>query len=311
MKQHHISVLVPFIALSAASCGGEAAADAARASLANTPQVCEVVANGIRLPADVRETSGLARSARSGDIFWTHNDAGNEPVIFAIGGDGRLHQRVRVTGATLTDWEDIAPGTCAEGSCLYIGDIGDNDANRTDITVYRVAEPAHDAVTSATAIALRARYPDGARDAEGLFVDASGRIHVVTKGRDADIALYRYPAAPNPAEVATLERVRGLLPQPRGNDDRVTAASASPDGRWIAILSYRRLFIYGAADLLAARAVTPLEYDLSNLDEQQGESLVLTDQGDVWTSSEAENRGAQPTLSRLRCPLDAPAGPRP
>ena len=303
MKYRSLSPVAPAIAcVIATGCGGEAAADAARAALAE-PQVCEVVAKGIELPGDVRETSGLARSTRGTDIFWTHNDAGNDPVIFAISTAGQLLQRVTVAGASLTDWEDITAGPCPDGSCLYIGDIGDNDGNRTNVTVYRVQEPAPAATTTARAVALRARYPDGPRDAEAMFVDAGGRVHIVTKGRDADIALYRYPATQREGETATLERVRALFPQPRANDDRVTAAAASPDGRWIAIRSYRRLFIYAALELMGATSTTPIEFDLAPLAEQQGESLVLTDNGDVWTSSEAENRGARPTLARLRCRL--------
>ena len=44
--------------------------------------------------------------------------------------------RVAVTGATVSDWEDLALGSCGGASCLYIGDIGDNGARRKSITVF-------------------------------------------------------------------------------------------------------------------------------------------------------------------------------
>ncbi len=56
----------------------------------------------------------------------------------------------RVTGAQARDWEDISigPGPQRGKSYLYIGDIGDNNEARSEIVVYRVAEPT---LTAATA----------------------------------------------------------------------------------------------------------------------------------------------------------------
>src|SRR5688572_4331055 len=113
-------------------CGGPQTGDALAqqpTSMTSSPRanVCKVVETGRALPNEVRETSGLARSARNPAMFWTHNDAGNAAQIFAIGVDGRMIQRVSVTGAKLVDWEDIEAGRCGDGNCLYVGDIGDND----------------------------------------------------------------------------------------------------------------------------------------------------------------------------------------
>ena len=35
----------------------------------------------------------------------------------------------------------MASAPCGNGSCLYIADIGDNDAKRKEVTIYRVPEP--------------------------------------------------------------------------------------------------------------------------------------------------------------------------
>ena len=47
-----------------------------------------------------------------------------------------------ITGARVEDWEALASAPCGKGSCLYVADIGDNDGKRSDITIYRVPEPA-------------------------------------------------------------------------------------------------------------------------------------------------------------------------
>lgn len=254
------------------------------------------------LPAQVRESSGLVRSVTRPGILWTHNDRGSDPDLFAIDESGALVQRVRV-GVPAVDWEDLEIGVCETGTCLYIGDIGDNSATRQTVTVYRIAEPEADLREADGVVALHARFPDGPKDAESLFVLPTDDLFLVTKGRRQEIALYRYPAPQRPDEVVLLERVRELFPQPEDNDDRVTAAAATSDGRWIGIRTYRTLYIYDAAPLVGGGAVDPTVLDLTPLAESQGEGLAIGKDGTIWLSTEAENKRSTPALNRLDCAL--------
>ena len=263
--------------------------------------VCRAVEAGRPLPDEARESSGLAQSRRDPSLFWTHNDAGSGPDLFAVDADGRLATRVAVQGAEAADWEDLESGPCDAGDCLYVGDIGDNDAERERITVYRVPEPGVGATTSARAEALHARFPDGPRDSEGLFLLPSGDLFVVTKGRRGPVELYRYPSPLRPGRTATLERVRELFPEPESGDDRVTGATASPDGRWVAIRSYRTLYLYPAAELVGGGPVEPTEVDLGPLGEAQGESVAISADGTIWTTSEAGGKKERPLRFRLQC----------
>lgn len=281
---------------------GDGAPAGTAAAATTTDVTCEVLGEA-PLPAQVRETSGLARSARAADLFWTHNDAGGEPVLHAVSADGRLVRQVRVAGASLVDWEDIEAAPCGAASCLYVGDIGDNDAARESIAIYRIPEPRGDQASTAPATAFHARYPAGPRDAEALFVDPAGRIHIVTKGRHGPIELYRLPGHGAHGGVATLERVRTLLPRPRDDRDRVTAATATPDGRWVALRTYRSLYLYPAEALAAGGEVQPLHVSLEVLGDAQWESLALAGDGLAWTTSEAESRTDMPRLARLKCVL--------
>src|SRR5688500_18752370 len=275
------------------------------ASLDAGGAACRVADAGRPLPREAHESSGLAQSRRTQSLFWTHNDAGNEPVLLAVDARGTLAGRVRVDGAAMEDWEDLSAAPCGGADCLYIGDIGDNDGARGSITVYRIEEPAPDAETSAPATAMRGRYEGGARDAEALFVLGS-RVHVVTKGRTGPIELYRFPSAGDGRAIVTLERVRELMPAPRSSADRVTAAAASPDGRWVAVRTYRTLYLYRADSLTSgsgakAEAIT---MDLRPLKEAKGEGVALANDGTVWLSSEAAKK-APPRWARLACSLPA------
>jgi len=79
------------------------------------------------LPPAAREASGLARSLDRPGVLWTHNDRGNGPDLFAVDENGQLVQSVRVPVPAVY-WEDIELASREPGSCLYVGDTGDNDA---------------------------------------------------------------------------------------------------------------------------------------------------------------------------------------
>src|SRR5262249_53352923 len=100
-----------------------------------------VVIARIKSP-DITESSGLVASQSPG-IYWTHNDSGDGPFIYAIDIRGQSRGVWRVAGALARDWEDIAagPGPQAGRRYLYIGDIGDNERKFSEIVVYRVREP--------------------------------------------------------------------------------------------------------------------------------------------------------------------------
>src|SRR6185295_4584513 len=77
----------------------------------------------------ITESSGLAASRTAPGAYWTHNDSGDGPFIYAFDTRGNMLGIFRVTGANNRDWEDIAtgPGPRPNHSYLYIGDTGDND----------------------------------------------------------------------------------------------------------------------------------------------------------------------------------------
>src|ERR1044072_6506252 len=130
----------------------------------------------------ISESSGLVASRTMPGAYWTHNDSGDGPFIYAFDTRGDSYGTFRVSGAEARDWEDIAagPGPQPNRSYLYIGDIGDNDAVRPEVIVYRVAEPSLSASTrkftkrrhgsTEPAEGIRLKYHDGKHDAEALLV---------------------------------------------------------------------------------------------------------------------------------------------
>jgi hypothetical protein len=195
----------------------------------------------------VSESSGLAASRLTPGAYWTHNDSGDGPFIYAFDNRGDSLGTFRVAGAQASDWEDMAagPGPQGDKSYLYLGDIGDNNGSRAEVVVYRVPEPALTAATrkftkrqpgtTEPAEAIRLRYPDGAHDAEALLVHpVSGHIYIVTKVVIANPSVYE--AVP-PFTSRTMTRI-GTVSVPSLLGGVITGGAISPDGRRVALCDY-------------------------------------------------------------------------
>lgn len=267
-------------------------------------EACNIVQPPTYLPAGLEESSGVAASRTHEGVLWTHNDSGGEAEVVAVRANGEMLGRVMVAGAQARDWEDLAIGPCPAGTCLYVGDIGDGNARRREIGVYRFPEPEPYSDRSGNAEYFPARFPGGPRDAEALFVLPDTSIYLVTKGRSEDVELYRYPRPLTPGVVATLESVRLLADGPQPLEEQVTGASASPSGEWVAIRSYKRLRLWRAAALLGDSAAPALTIDLSPLGEVQGEAVALLDNGGLVLTSEGGFPGARASVAVVRCSLD-------
>jgi hypothetical protein len=143
-----------------------------------------------------------------------------------------------------------------------------------------------------------ATYPDGPRDAEGLFVSAAGQLYVITKERADRTALYRFPR-PAGAGASQLQLVARL---PIAN---VTGADATSDGKWVVVRTNEELLFYAAQDLLMSGPVQPHRFSLRNVGEPQGEGVAVAVDGLVSLVGE---RGGG-TFASIRCSLKADGGP--
>jgi len=198
----------------------------------------------------ITESSGIAASRVNPGIYWTHNDSGNGPFIYAFDASGESRGVWQLPGATCKDWEDMAvgPGPEAGKSYIYIGDTGDNEAMRPYIVVYRIPEPVVTVenassskakpITTEPAEAFRFRYPDGKHDAETLLVHPqTGTVYIVTKMLFENPGLYEAPLPLSSDEINTLKR-RGSLSIPSLVGGFVTGGDISPDGTRVVLCDY-------------------------------------------------------------------------
>jgi len=241
------------------------------------------------------EASGLAHSKLDSGILWAINDGG-PAVVYAIDHTGRERGRVKIADAKNKDWEDIASFSVEGMAYLMIADIGDNGANRKDVTLYVLEDPALDDSRAELAWRIDYSYPDGSRDAESLAVDSAGqRIFVLSK-RDIPAVLYALPLMPPMDDakdtiIATRLGEIDSLPQPSERESRNSKGSGLPwqptamdlsDAKESAlILTYSGVYYYSRSaqqswhDALSAR---PLGLKLGKIG--QAESIAFAPGGD-------------------------------
>jgi hypothetical protein len=203
--------------------------------------------------SEIDESSGLV-AAQTPGLYWTHNDSGDGPYIYAITETGAARGVWKVAGASARDWEDIEAGPGPERGrrYLYVGDIGDNDEKRKDITVYRFPEPVitpadaavtkKDARLTDAAEAIKLKYPDGPHDAETLLVHPeTGDLYIIDKIMITNAAVYKAAAPLSDQDVVMLVKLAELdLPSVLGGV--VTGGDVSPDGRRVAICDYLQAY---------------------------------------------------------------------
>jgi len=206
------------------------------------PEVCSIDS------PEIDESSGLVRSRRYPGVFWTHNDSGDDARIFAITSRCELIAEFQVEGARNRDWEDIA--TDDDGN-LYLADIGNNWNKRRNLVVYRVPEPdpfGEERVVNSD-LAIPFRYANQSVfsllwrwnfDAEALFW-MDGSLSILTKNRgNRRTQWYRLPVASDEVAIAPAGSLK-LYFSLAGN---VTAADLHLNGRTLAVLTYRAVYLF-------------------------------------------------------------------
>jgi hypothetical protein len=270
------------------------------------PQPVQVLGRATLSDPRLIESSGVIPSRTLPGVLFSINDSGNEPLVFATDTGGHALGAWPVPGTRNRDWEAITTGPCPAGTCLFLGDLGDNRESRSRVIVYRVREPSRGElrggsprpapVTPDSAII---RYADGPRDAEAMWAGAGGELFIVTKGRHGGIGVYRVPASAFGAGVTvSLPREQTLAIVPDQRIGRwVTDAALSPDGHRVVVRTYTELFFFEVRDgHLGALAS---QCNVAGL-ERQGEGVAWLDDRRLVLTSEAQG-GVPGTLHVVTC----------
>jgi hypothetical protein len=226
----------------------------------------------------------------SDGLFVTTNDSGDTGRVFTV---DRTGDTVGVThwSEDPTDCEALAP---AGRSHVWVGDIGDNLASRSSVTITRV--PVGRGERTVTPTSYRLTYPDGPTDAETLVRNpVTGRLYVASKNVFGG-TLYAVPRHLVADRTNPLRKVGHVLPL-------ATDGSFFPDGLHLVIRDYARAVVYDWPSLEPVGS-----FDLPT--QPQGEGIAVAPDGSVYLSSE----GVRSPVLEVRLPeplLQAMAGQGP
>ena len=332
------SVLV-LTAVTACGASSDARTPAAAASLVAADTMGAAPANVRRIPVQARpelvENSGATLSATQPGIIFTINDSGNEPLLFAFDTTGADRGVWRVTRSRNTDWEAMSIGPCGSANptpapdsgagraattpndCVYLGDVGDNDAKRPSRIIYRVREPAADRagfVGSVAAEALVYRYEDGPHDVEAMYAAPNGNVFLITKrllkapdGRQRPALVFELPASAwgNSSAPVVAARVDSLPIVPGSASRRqITDAALSPDGRLLAVRTYAQIFVFRTDSTTGrvSHAIPPSVCNLASLGRWQGEGIAWFGRGETLVLT---SEGRSSPMFAVDCPMPA------
>jgi len=282
------------------------------------PLDAELSALRLSGPTRMEELSGLAVSRTYPGIVWGHGDSGQPPVLWALDlergdlafppylskkfDDGASWPGLTLEGASNIDWEDL---TTLNG-WLYLGEFGNNGNARRDLGLWALPEPNPRATErQRPAFFLPFHYPEQQRfpaeawvfDAEALFADPErNALYLITKHRKAGDVRRFIPGAKLyriPLDGAGRASTALTLVDQHEEMTAVTAAELSPSGAWLAVLTYRTLWLFprppaGERWLSGPAYSRPLPF----LETRQAEALSWRDdttlllgneEGRLWT----------------------------
>ena len=153
--------------------------------------------------------------------FITHNDSGNDAVLYEVDTLTGLPSRtVVVANATNIDWEDLA----ADADYLYVGDFGNNQGTRQNLRIYKIALADYWASDTVTADTINFSYADQTSftpmplqtnyDAEALICRGDSLFVFTKQWSNPGTRAYKIPKVPGTYSVSvyqTFSNFSGLV----------------------------------------------------------------------------------------------------
>ena len=200
------------------------------------------------LPKDLDEASGAEIAANS-DYIWMLNDGGNSSKLYGVSAKGNIKEEVKID-AKNHDWEDL---TSDEAGNLYIGDFGNNDSKRKNLSILKVENKTLNDKGKIDVDRISFSYPDQKKfppkkkklyfDCEAFFY-FNNNFYLFTKSRvDNDFGkttLYKVPAKKG----KHVAKLIGTFTTCDKMDCWITSADISDDGKTVVLLSPKSVWAF-------------------------------------------------------------------
>jgi len=223
----------------------------------------------------IRESSGLAYSVKYPDLAYTMNDSKNRAMVYAIQvSTGRVVGQVDLEDFDLEDPESIAVDRQGR---LWLGDLGDNDIERDDVSILVFDEPGPGKKAARAVQRFPVAFKDGPANVEGMMIYPSTRqVFLINKTEGGAGTLYVLPKSLRNGEENIAINLRRPMPA------RVSDAAFTPDGRHALVKTSTGVVAYDVATWQPIKSFqTPgLDQGESLTVEPGGRSILMGSEGD-------------------------------
>ncbi|WP_264534657.1 hypothetical protein [Flavobacterium sp. N1736] len=246
------------------------------------------------LPKKLKEVSGITYFPKN-NLIYTLEDSGNANKIYAINSDGKLDKTIIITNATNVDWEDI---TKDKNDNIYIGDFGNNDNERKDLCIYKVAKNELNKEMAVAEYKVSFSYPEQTEfppkkkemfyDVEGFF-EYQNYFYLFTKNRsknfDGTAFIYKILNAPGTQKATKIGEFKTCA---NYNHCVLTSATISPDGKKVVVLSHDKIVLFTDFKGDLFHKGTQTEIKLNHF--SQKEAIVFKDNNTLLIADEKTNK---------------------
>ena len=246
------------------------------------------------LPKKLKEVSGITYFPNN-NLLYTLEDSGNKNAIYALNSDGKLDKTITITNATNVDWEDI---TKDKNDNIYIGDFGNNDNERKDLCIYKVAKSELNKDMAVAEYKVSFSYPEQTEfppkkkemfyDVEGFF-EHENYFYLFTKNRsknfDGTAFIYKILNAPGTQKA---EKIGEFKTCDNYNHCVLTSATISPDGKKVVVLSHDKIVLFKDFKGDLFHKGTQTEIKLNHF--SQKEAIVFKDNSILLIADEKTNK---------------------
>lgn len=203
------------------------------------------------------ESSTLVKPDPEMDLYYTLNDSGSKPEIFAINSSGQLLDSMAIPNAANKDWEEmIYYKDTVQHPFIVIGDMGNNSSRRKDLCLYEYDIMYETTIKHSFLYADQTQFPPVTDsldfDCEAFFRRDSS-YYFISKNRGTHaVKLYQLPqdTSAHRASVKQSMHFKGM----------VTACSVFKDfsgKEKIAVLIYGRIFLFHINDSAGGITLSP------------------------------------------------------
>lgn len=201
------------------------------------------------LPKKLKEVSGIALSQDKKTI-WAIEDQGNKNVVYGVDMQGKLLKDVLVENAENNDWEDITKD--AQGN-IYLGDFGNNDNNRQNLSILKLDLKTPSQATTKVVQTTKFHYEGQTEfppkksnwlyDCEA-FVEMDGNFYLFTKNRskgfDGTFLVFKIPNKEGDFEAKLIGK---LKLNGKYSDAAITSAAINSTKDKIVLLNHKNIHV--------------------------------------------------------------------